>query len=152
MMRLWQGNRYCVRQSFLVERDLSPTGVKNCFSSLWNFLLQDISLFCWYFDHVWWYLVISSVFAPNMKAGKGRRYLQPPSSESHHLQNLWTSRGDDDGDDDGDEKKQTWRRKSWKISIESLFVSRNVTQGPNSVIGLQSSSVFLKEIVYPCWM
>ena len=71
----------CRKGSFSKWCQKSPFVVVN-----W-FLLQDISLFYWYFGCIWWYLVISNVFAPNMKAGKGRRYLQPPSSESHHLQN-----------------------------------------------------------------
>ena len=91
MMRIWQGNRFCVRQSFLAGRDLSPNGVKNRLSSSWIFFFSKTYLsfvgILVVFGDIWWYLVISSVFAPNMKAGKGRRYLQPPSAESHHLQN-----------------------------------------------------------------
>ena len=78
------------------------------------FLLQDISLFCWYFDHIWRYLVISSVFAPNMKAGKGRRclHLLPRKVIAYKTYELWTSHGMMMVT----KKEQTWRRKSWKIS------------------------------------
>ena len=112
------------------------------------FLLQDISLFCWYFDHIWWYLVISSVFAPNMKAGKGRRYLLPRKVITY----------------------KTYERRVVTMTVMMMVTKKNIHDdensersliavcpkkchsGPNSVTGLQSTSVFLKEIVYPCWM
>ena len=141
MMRLWQGNRRCAHslQEGIFLQMVSKIAFCCCefFSSPRHISL--LLVFCLY-------LVISSVFAPNMKAGKGRRYLQPPSSESHHLQNLWTSRGDDDGDDDGDEERKDMTTKILKDLLNHCLSQEMSIRGHILSLDFNHHQFFLKRL------
>ena len=124
------------------------------FWSLWCYLFAFCLHFIAFFGilvvvgDIWRYLVISSVFAPNMKAGEGRRYLLPqkvityktyePCVVTMTVMMMVTKKNIHDDEN----------------SERSLIAvcPKKCHSGPNSVSGLQSTSVFLKEIVYPCWM